>query len=343
MSKYKLAFICDDVAHFDQNHDSTWAMMRAAHEMGHDVCYTLVDDLSMFADKPYANFRELNAKFFDFNNALNGNSDKRTIHSEKTKAYVQFPEAYVENNPLTHKCLDDFDFVFMRKDPPFNINYVFVTNLLSFCKKALVVNKPQALRDFNEKLAILHFPELICPTIVSKDADDFSEFLEEHKKIVLKPLDGKGGEGIFVVDQKDKNFASILESLSDFGNRFITAQKYIPEIKDGDKRVILANGELIGAMKRIPSDKDHRGNMRTGGSIAQHKLSKRDLEICDALKDFFVEHGIYFAGIDIIGDYLTEINITSPTCLHEVNSLDGLSGDQRLENQLLMKIFSLKN
>lgn len=341
----KIAFICDEITSFNKAHDSTWAIMLAAYTRDYEIHYGLADGLGLESGSAFGHFQLLTESFFNcnINDGEHSREDDVLSQTLLDHANLIYPHQYLENNPFTKKPLDDFDYIFMRKDPPFNINYIFASNVLSFCKHAKVINNPRALRDHNEKLSILNFPDLIPATIVSKDKKDFRNFLDKHQKIVIKPLDGKGGEGIFVVDKDDKNFASIIESLSNFGSRFIMAQKYIPEIKsEGDKRIIIANGEPIGALLRVPSGSDHRGNMAAGGTISSYKPNKRDLEICTALKDFFLEHQIYFAGIDIIGDYLTEINITSPTCLQEINRLNNLAGKESLESQLLDKIIESK-
>ncbi len=342
--KLKIAFICDPVTHFDKSHDSTWAMMLEAHKRGHEVVWGRVEGLGLDNHDAFAHLQSLSDYFFKHNLLEEVSQESEVLEViSSPRRFLEYPEKYNENNPHTKESLDDYDFIFMRKDPPFNISYVFATNILSFCKKAKVVNQPRTLRDQNEKVSILNFPTLIPATIVSKNKKDFLQFAQANEKVVFKPLDGKGGEGIFVVDKDDKNISSIIETLGHYGERFLMAQKYIPEIStEGDKRIILACGEPIGAMLRVPNHSDHRGNMAAGGSIAPYKLNKRDKEICATLKDFFIKHGIYFAGIDIIGGFLTEINITSPTCLQEINRLDGLKDGETTEAKLLDRIFAIK-
>lgn len=334
----KIAFLADPIETFDKSHDSTWALMLEANRLGHEIYYAPAviantvkqSSSSSNITKGYALFHKLDDNFFYL--------QKNQYAKNKS---VIFPEE-LRDKTCSQIQLDDFDIIFMRKDPPVDMDYIVQTQILSLCKKALVVNDPKALRDYNEKLSILNFPDLIAPTMVSSNKQDFRIFLQQHKKIVIKPLDGKGGQGIFVVQENDKNFWSVVENSTSYGQRVAMAQKYIPAItNEGDKRIILVNGEPIGAMLRIPAEDDHRGNMAAGSSIAKYTLNKRDMEICEKLKPFCVSNGIYFAGIDLIGDYLTEINITSPTCLQEINRLNGLEGEQKLEYIILAALENL--
>lgn len=319
----KVLFVADPLVDFPKSHDTTWAMMLEANRRGFEVYHSLISDLGLSGPKPFGSFWKLKPEFFE-NNSSEAHADSKYVFKPKTS---EFSSESFE--------LDKFDYIFMRKDPPVDQAYIYVTQVLSACKKACVINNPRALRDFNEKLVCLNFPGLISETLVSSKKEEARTFLQKHKKIVLKPIDAMAGAGIFVLEEGDRNFSAIFESLSGSNQAPVIVQKYIPEIETaGDKRVILVKGEPIGALKRIASSSDHRANMARGGSIEKADLNDRDLEIIAGIKNFLVENNIFLAGIDIIGDYLTEINITSPTCFQEINKLNGLGSDESLEAQL---------
>jgi len=223
--------------------------------------------------------------------------------------------------------LAELDVILMRKDPPFDIEYITTTYLLELAEKAgaLVINKPSSLRDINEKMSITWFPQCCTPVLVSRDPARLNEFVKTQKDVILKPLDGMGGESIFRVSPTDANLSVILETISKHGSKTVMAQQYIPEITEGDKRILLINGEAVPyALARIPAEGETRGNLAAGGTGVGVKLSKRDHWICEQVGPKLKEMGILFAGIDVIGDYLTEINITSPTCIRELDKLYGL-------------------
>lgn len=229
--------------------------------------------------------------------------------------------------------LKDMDAVFMRKDPPFDMNYVYATYLLEMASEdTFVINDPGGIRGANEKLYALNFPEAIPESTVSKDAGRLKGFLDEvGGEMIIKPLGKCGGEGVFYIKKGDKNLNALLESSTNFGREFIMAQRYLPEIKEGDKRIILLNGELIGAVSRVPQDDEHRGNIHIGGVAWKCEITKRDRELCQMVAPRLKEDGLYFVGLDVIGDYITEINVTSPTCLVEINDLYGV----KLEEQVI--------
>jgi glutathione synthase len=211
----------------------------------------------------------------------------------------------------------------MRKDPPFDMEYVYTTYILerAAAAGALIVNHPQALRDMNEKAYTAWFPECTPLTLITRSMQEMRAFLEEHERIVVKPLDGMGGKSIFVVEKGDKNAGVIFETLTDHGRRFAMAQLFIPEISLGDKRILLINGEAVPyALARIPSADDHRGNMVMGATAVAQPLSEADQSICDRVGPVLKEHGVLFAGIDVIGDYMTEVNVTSPTGIRELDT-----------------------
>jgi glutathione synthase len=220
----------------------------------------------------------------------------------------------------------------MRKDPPFDSEFIYSTYILEAAEKrgTLVVNKPQSLRDCNEKVFATEFPQCTPPLLVSRSLKRLKGFLQEHQEVVYKPLDGMGGTSIFRVKAGDQNLNVILETLTKFGSETIMAQKYLPEISDGDKRVLVVNGEVISfCLARIPSDSDFRGNLAAGGQGEVRPLSDRDRWIAEQVAPVLVERGLLFVGLDIIGDYLTEINVTSPTCVQEIDRIQNTAiGDK---------------
>jgi glutathione synthase len=221
----------------------------------------------------------------------------------------------------------------MRKDPPVNMNYIYVTQLLELAQKAgvCVVNNPAALRDVNEKLFISWFPDCIAPSLVTMDAHRIRAFLDEHQDIILKPLAGMGGASVYRIKNPDVNTQVIIETLTENGTKLAMAQRYIPDIIKGDKRILLIDGEPVPyALARIPKAGETRGNLAAGGTGKGVELSKRDREICAAVGPVLREKGLIFVGIDVIGDYLTEINVTSPTCIRELDAIFQLNIAQNL-------------
>ena len=215
--------------------------------------------------------------------------------------------------------------VFKRTDPPFHMGYVFCTYLLDLISRRVpVVNAPHALRDANEKMVITRFPDLIVPTIVTRDLPRIRSFLSEQGgRAVVKPWDGNGGRGIFVLQDGDRNLNSMLETSTGNGRDFVMVQRYIPEISEGDKRIILVDGEPKGAFLRVPPKNDHRGNMHAGASVQPCEMTDRDTQICARLKPYLAGNDLIFTGIDVIGGWLTEVNVTSPTGLQECTRLYG--------------------
>ena len=219
--------------------------------------------------------------------------------------------------------LGDLDAILMRKDPPFDMEYVYTTYILDRAQEdgALIVNAPQALRDMNEKAYTAWFPQCTPTTLITRSMDEMKAFLAAHGRVVAKPLDGMGGRSIFVVSKGDKNANVIFETLTDYGRYFAMAQVYIPEITAGDKRILLIEGEPVPyALARIPTGDDNRGNMVAGAVAKGQEMSARDFEICEQVGPALRDAGVLFAGIDVIGDYLTEVNVTSPTGIRELDS-----------------------
>ncbi len=296
-----LAVIMDPLSGINPKKDSTLAMMLAAKKSGWEVHSIEMDDMWLRDGSSYAE-----SKMVDVFDDLDHWYEVKTTQT---------------------MTLADFDCLLMRKDPPFNMEYIYCTYLLQLASDAgaLVVNNPQALRDANEKLFTAWFPQCCAPTLVSRQQDQIRDFLNEYDDIILKPLDGMGGESIFRVNKHDANFAVITETLTAHGSRFAMAQRFIPEISHGDKRILLIDGEPVPfALARIPTGNEHRGNLAAGGRGEGVELSERDHWICQQLGPTLREKGLLFVGIDVIGDYLTEINITSPTCIRELDKLYNL-------------------
>ncbi len=282
--------------------DSSFAILLAAQTRGWQLHYMQQKDLFLQDDRCYARCRTIEV--------TDNTTDWFTLGEEQT-----IP-------------LDQLSAVFMRKDPPFNMEYIYTTYLLELAEQrgTLIVNKPRSLRDANEKLFTTQFPQCCTPMLVSRHAQDLRKFLQQHGDIILKPLDGMGGASIFRLRKDDPNISVIIETLTNYGQSYTMAQRFIPEIKDGDKRILMVDGEVIPyALARIPAKGETRGNLAVGGRGEGVPLSERDLWITKQVGPRLREMGILFAGLDVIGDYLTEINITSPTCIRELDSQFGLN------------------
>jgi len=235
--------------------------------------------------------------------------------------------------------LATLDVVMMRQDPPFNLNYISATHLLDRVHpETLVVNDPHSVRNAPEKLFVTHFAELMPPTLISYSLDDIKAFRAEHGDIIVKPLYGNGGAGIFLVKKDDQNLSSLVETFQSFINEPLMVQRYLPEIKAGDKRIILIDGKPVGAVNRVPPVHDVRANLHVGGRAEKATLTRRDLEICELIGPALEEYGLLLTGIDVIGDYLTEINVTSPTGLQEINHFDGVTLERGIWDAIEQKL-----
>jgi glutathione synthase len=222
--------------------------------------------------------------------------------------------------------LSTFDVVLLRQDPPFDMSYITTTHLLEHIHpETLVVNDPASVRNAPEKLFVTHFDNVMPPTLITADVRALREFRDEHKDIILKPLFGNGGAGVFRLKPDDENFASLLEMFSQRSREPVIAQRYVPEVRQGDKRIILIDGKAAGVVNRIPAEGEARSNMHIGGKAVKATLTKRDKEICETIGPELKRLGLIFVGIDVIGDYLTEINVTSPTGLQQINRFDDVS------------------
>ena len=297
----QLLFIADPLEVFQTYKDTTFAMMREAARRGHTLAACQPQDVMWERGRPVtAQVRDI---------VLTGN-----------------PEDWFNVRTERKAALADFDAVLLRKDPPFDSEYFYATHLLEQAERdgARVFNKPRALRDHPEKLAIMEFPQLIGPTLVTRDARDIQRFHAEHQDIILKPLDGMGGMGIFRVGPDGLNLGSITETLNRGGAQSVMVQKFLPEIVEGDKRVLIIGGQPVPfCLARIPQGSEVRGNLAAGGKGVARPLSERDDEIARALGPILQERGLLLAGVDVIGDYVTEINVTSPTCFQEIQQQTG--------------------
>jgi glutathione synthase len=280
--------------------DSTFALMMETQKRGHEMLYALVDDLYQRGDQAHVMGRPVKV--------------------------APVPGRHFELGACQDIPLATVDVIWMRKDPPFDMNYIYATYILDqAAQNALVVNHPMGLRNFNEKAWALNFPDLIPESWITQSQDQLREFVERVDAIVVKPLDGNGGEGVFLLKKDDPNLGVILECSTKHGQQKVTAQRYVPEAKEGDKRIILVDGVAVGAFLRIPTGSDHRGNIHVGAKVVAAPLSERDLVICEAMGPMLKEAGQIFVGIDVIGEYLTEVNVTSPTGIHEINAFSGIS------------------
>jgi glutathione synthase len=295
----KLLFVVDPLASLKPYKDSSVAMMRAAAARGRAVYATEACSLHVKAGIVFARCDVLEVRASD-----------DWYHIVETR-----------------DCsLKDFDAVIMRTDPPVDTDYLLATHLLGIAETngARVLNRPACLRDFNEKLAILNFPRFITPTLISADANEIGQFLAEHTDIIVKPLTEMGGSGIFRLTLSDPNRNAILETLTHHGRRAIMAQRYLPAISEGDKRILLIDGEVVPwALARIPKAGETRGNLAAGGTARAQPLSARDRLIAETIAPWAKENGIFLAGLDVIGDCLTEINVTSPTGFQEITAQTG--------------------
>lgn len=293
----KIAFLIDPLDTFKIYKDSTFAMMREAARRGYLVYIFEQKDIILEHGYVKANFIKIEL--------INNITSKIWYRIKYT---VQF-------------LLSKFDAVIVRKDPPFNIEYLYTTYLLELAEKqgACIFNKPTAIRNYNEKLAIAQFSQFIVPTIVTCNAKLLHAFHAKYKDVIFKPLDGMGGFGIFLVNENGINLGSIVQMLTKNGTRTIMAQRFIPEISDGDKRVLLIGGKVIPyVLARIPQGFEIRGNLAVGGHGVAQKISIQDRYIAESIAPILIQNGILLAGLDIIGNYLTEINVTSPTGFQEI-------------------------
>jgi glutathione synthase len=303
----KLAFIIDPIERLDPGHDSSVACMEAAQALGHQVWITEMNRLSVVDGQAWGYLQPVQL-------------EPVTLAGDRWLA----PSDWYSLGAAEFLPLETMNAVFMRTDPPVNVAYLYATYILDYIdrRKTLLINSPQGLRTANEKMYALQFTAAIPATIVSRDKAVIRQFTEAKGAAVLKPLGGKAGEGILFLDPGDRNFNSLVEVSTQQGHLPVMVQEYLPAAKDGDKRIILLNGEPIGAVNRVPTGQEFRGNMATGGRVEQAKLTEREQQICVQLGSTLQRDGLIFVGIDVIGGYLTEVNVTSPTGIREIDRLD---------------------
>tara|TARA_B100000579_G_scaffold437452_1_gene466839 strand:- start:824 stop:1744 length:921 start_codon:yes stop_codon:yes gene_type:complete len=253
------------------------------------------------------------------------------LYFKKNKVYAKANKIKFSSNKLSKYQLgtkqtlqlDSLDIIFVRQDPPYDMTYISSMHLLEQVRdKTKIVNNPRGIRNAPEKLSMLKFPDLIPPTIITRSRSEADSFIDEYKSCVVKPLYGNGGEGIFFLNKLDRNYNQILEIFLGKSSEPFIIQKFLPEIKNGDKRIILIDGYPVGAVRRIPKGKEIRSNIHVGGKCIKTNLSKRDLQICESIREDLIYNGLFFVGIDVIGNFLTEINVTSPTCIQEIKRLN---------------------
>ena len=293
----KLGVVMDPIEKVNYKKDSTMAMLWAAADRGWELSYMTPQDVFLDQGEALASMTQLSV-FRD-------------------------PAHFFEKGETTTRRLADLDVILMRKDPPFDNEYVYTTYLLEVAERkgTLIVNRCASLRDCNEKVFATQFPQCCPPVLVSADNERLKAFYAEHGDVIFKPLDGMGGSSIFRVKPEDPNLNVILETLTEFGQTTIMAQRFIPEISEGDKRILLVNGEAIPyCLARVPLAGENRGNLAAGGSGVAQELTDRDRWIVEQVAPTLKEKDLIFVGLDVIGDYLTEINVTSPTCIREIDA-----------------------
>jgi glutathione synthase len=315
----KFAFVMDPLESVLPDKDTTFVFMLESIVRGHEIYFVALKDLYAIGHQAMAHARR--------------------CEMMRATPHFRFLDEGAEYR------LEHFDAIFMRKDPPADAAYLFATMLLSLAdsRRTFVMNHPAGLREANEKLYALNFPGAIPPTIVTYEIPRLKKFMEgQGGEMIVKPLDGHGGEGIFLAHVRDRNLNAILESVTRFETRPIMGQRYIPEIRDGDKRLIVLNGEPLGGTLRVPRDDDNRGNIHVGGNCVKAEVTARDREICRMMRPRLERDGLYFVGLDIIGDYMTEVNVTSPTGIQEIDRLDGVNLEAKVIDFVESRVAALR-
>jgi glutathione synthase len=309
----KIAFQMDPIQSVNINADSSFRLAEEAQARGHELFFYSPDKLAY---------------------------DEGRILAMGQRFSVQRVQGdHVSLGPEEQVDLAEFDVVWLRQDPPFDMHYITSTHLLDRLKgKTLVVNDPFWVRNFPEKLLVLDFPDLTPPTMIARDLETIKDFKARHGDIILKPLYGNGGAGVFRLDENDRNLTSLHELFTGFSREPLIVQKFLPDVSAGDKRVILVDGDPIGAINRVPAAGETRSNMHVGGRPEKIGLSERDREICARIGPLLKEKGQVFVGIDVIGDYLTEINVTSPTGIQELERFDGINVAQAIWEAIEAKL-----
>jgi glutathione synthase len=309
-----MAFVMDPIGSVDIHGDTTFALMLEAQGRGHPVACIDPADLSIDGGRVLAKVFPVTLRREAGNHADLGEPRLVDLDAE-------------------------FDAVFQRKDPPVDAAYVTTTQILSLLHRALVWNRPSGVLTANEKLYALHFADLMPETLVAREPSRFLDFLDRMGgDMIVKPLDGRGGEGIFHVRRDDRNLFSILEQSTRFGTHLAMAQRYLPAVRQGDKRILLLEGEPLGALMRVPADGETRANLHVGGRAEKAEIDAEDQRIIERLAPWLVRDGLHFVGIDVIGGLLTEVNVTSPTGIQEMNSLDGERYEERVIERVERRI-----
>lgn len=321
----KLAFIIDPISLLDPGHDTSVAIMEAAQILGHQVWITQANQLSATGGKAWAYLQPVQLQ-----------------QVKLVEGLWQIDKDWYELGTSVFTSLEEMDAVFMRTDPPVTIPYLYATYILDLIdpEKTLAINSPRGLRTANEKIYALQFPSVIPETIVSQDKTVIAKFVAAKQKTVLKPLGGKGGEGILFLEAGSRNFNSLIEISTRQGQEPVMVQEYLPAATEGDKRIILLDGEPIGAVNRIPTGNEFRGNMAVGGRVAKVDITEREKEICATVAGRLKADGLYFVGLDVIGGYLTEVNVTSPTGIREIDRLNNVSLGKQVIEWLEQKVGS---
>lgn len=312
----KIVFLMDPFERLDLKGDTTFALALEAQYRKHEISFFRPEDLFFKSGKVFANVCRI--ELSSVNNVYKYKYNKKVI------------------TPLSN-----YDVVLMRQDPPFDMSYITATHILEkLPKSTLVINNPYEVRNAPEKIFVTHFSHLMPKTLISRDIKIIQSFRDEFKDIIIKPLYGNGGHGVFHVLPSDENFNSILEMFFSLNKEPLMIQEYLSEVKNGDKRIILLNGDIVGAINRIPKIGESRSNMHVGGKPERTTITKRDKFICKEISQSLKDKGLFFVGIDIIGDYITEINVTSPTGIREIRSYDGINIEEIFWNVIENKLCS---
>jgi len=313
-----VALQMDPIQAIDINTDSTFMLAIEAQKRGHTLYYYLPSDLALRDGRLFAKTQPIE------------------IRREMGNHFS------VGEKEITD--LSSVDVVLMRQDPPFDMAYITATHLLEHVHPStLVINDPLEVRNAPEKLFVTHFKNVLPPTLITSDQTEIFDFREEHKDIIIKPLFGNGGADVFHITQDDENMGALIEMFAEKYREPIIVQRYLPEIRQGDKRIILVDGAPVGGVLRVPAEGDARANFHAGGSAFKTSLTSREKEICEEIGPALKERGLLFVGIDVIGNYLTEINVTSPTGIQEINKLDGISIEKLIWDSIEERHASLKN
>ena len=292
----------DPITSINIKKDTSFAMLQTAQARGYEIFYMEMGDLYLQNGKPMARMQNLHVRYD--------------------------ADSWFEFRGECHQSLAELDLILMRKDPPFDGEFLYATQMFELAEQAgtLVVNKAQSLRDFNEKLFTSWFPDLIPDTLVTRNAKLIKEFHQTHQDIICKPLDGMGGTSIFRVKEDGNNLGVIIETLTELGTRYAMFQRFLPEIKDGDKRILIVDGQVVPyCLARLPTKGENRGNLAAGGTGRPQPLSESDRKIAETIAPLLVEKGLIFVGLDVIGERITEINVTSPTCVREIEAAYDIS------------------